>query len=200
MQLRGSVPPSPRVLHSRVCLAAGLPFFHYPVPVRPILWSSLGTPPCRPSTHALEQSAHCSQHRSQRGFWEQHSFPVTQHTGDSPARPCSDSGRAVLVARVAFYRSLHSGASPTYGSGLRAGISTAWGHRRLLSLHRRGSAPGSPPSAWTPAGHPWAFTSGPLRMVPPRPRSPLSAWPSPPHLRLRSLSSEPFSAEHPLVV
>lgn len=112
MQLRGSVPPSPCVLHSRVCLAAGLPFFHYPIPVRPILWSSLGTLPCRPSTHALEQSAHCSQHRSQRGFWEQHSLPVTQHTGDSPARPCSDSGRAVLVARVAFCRSLHSGASP----------------------------------------------------------------------------------------
>lgn len=37
MQLRGLVPPSPHVLHSHVCVAAGLPFFHYPIPVRSIL-------------------------------------------------------------------------------------------------------------------------------------------------------------------
>lgn len=38
MQLRGLVLPSPHVLHSRVCLAAGLPFFHYAIPERSILW------------------------------------------------------------------------------------------------------------------------------------------------------------------
>lgn len=166
MQLRGSVPPSPRVLHSRVCLAARLPFFHYPVPVRPILWSSLGTPPCRPSTHALEQSAHCSQHRSQRGFWEQHSFPVTQHTGDSPARPCPDSGRAVLVARVAFCHSLHSGASPA----------RVWLWAACRHLHGLGPQEASVPAqawlcprvssvsmdtCWASMGlHLWAFAHG----------------------------------------
>lgn len=87
MQLRDLVLPSPRVLHLHVCLAAGLPFFHYPIPVRSLLWSSLGTPPCHPSSRTLEHPAQCSQLRSQRGFQEQCSPPVTQHTGDSSAHP-----------------------------------------------------------------------------------------------------------------
>lgn len=171
--------PHPSEIHSRV------------------LWSSLGTPSCCPSTHTLEQSAHCSQHRSWRGFWEQCSPPITQHTGDSCARPCSDSGRAVLVASIACCHSLHSGSSPAHvwlwgcvqaspWPGATGGFCpcTDVALPRGL-LHQHGRLP--------------SFTSGPLCMVPPRPRSPLSAWPSPPHLRLRSLSSEPFSAEHPLV-
>lgn len=96
----------------------------------------------------------------------------------------SDSERTVLVASVPYSR------SPLFRliSSPRAGLSTAWGHRRLLSLHRRGSAPGSPPSTWT------ACCPSPLGLCM-RFFHDLDHLCLPGHLLLirdRSLSSEPF--------
>lgn len=168
MQLRDLVLPSPCVLHLRVCLAAGLPFFHYPIPVRSLLWSSLGTPPCRPSTRTLERSAHCSQHLSQRGFQEQRSPPVTQYTGDSSAHPFTSF---LTVKGPSLWP-----ASLTVAVYTQAHLQPACGSRAACRpLHGRGPQEASVPAqAWLCPGVSsvnmdglLSFTSGPLCAVPP---------------------------------
>lgn len=162
MQLRDLVLPSPRVLHLHVCLAAGLPFFHYPIPVRSLLWSSLGTPPCRPSTRTLEHPAHCSQHRSQRGFQEQCSPPVTQPTGDSSAHPFTSfltvkgpsSWPASLTVAVYTQAHLQPACRPLRGLGPQEAsvCAQAWLCPGVSSVNIDGLL---------------SFTSGPLHAVPP---------------------------------
>lgn len=84
-----------------------------------VLWSSLGTPPCYPSTHTLEQSAHCSQHHSWRSFWEQRSPPVTQHTGDSCAVPVlTVEGLSSWPASLAVVVYTQAHLLPACGSGV----------------------------------------------------------------------------------
>ena len=147
MQLRDLVLPSPCVLHLRVCLAAGLPFFHYPIP------SEI------PSVVFLGDSAlpsfnpHPGAPRTVQSAPFPEGFPGATlpscHTAHwrllcTSLQVLSDSERAVLVASVPYSRSLHSGSSPA-----RVQASPQPGATGGFCPCTGVALPRAPPSIWT---------------------------------------------------